>query len=621
MIKVSEAWKEANKQMILPESFVEISVGVINTSVDCNYSVLNSAEFSSPYEVMNGDKKNVSKNYALLEHNLWTLDGSMEVASTIYDLESESRYVSADDDTSSISLNLFSEIDIPGVTIIWSSVYNEYATSFRVRAKNNGTILKTVTVTDNKSVISTVDMPVSGVTDLEVQPIEWSVPDHRRRVESIKLGYLIVFDKNQIISYTHEMTGNPLGAELSRNSIEFEVDNSDGRWNIMNPDGMAKHLYERQRLTVHYGLRLDSGVEWIHAGVFYLSEWKAPANGMTATFVARDTIEFMQNATYKRDYLQGVTTSSTKVFRTMDDAITRGGEVGTGTLITTLQNGTAVKIYEQRLQAHKDYEDAPGSPGWMLYRIAQGWVSCDNIEVTSDTRLSEDFFSALWGSGLPKDLIVAYSHDLTMMETPISVKEIVVSEFLQQCAAGYAIPIWQRSNGKLWVYPPSVKLSDYIVPLNTSYSHPNIELGKPLKQINLIQCYRYHDAVENVLYRVGDSGETVTVTCPYLWKNSAQTEYLANCYARWLRDKKIISGEFRADPRLELFDVVSVETKYGLITPVMLTGVKYTFNGSFRCEYVGETFIADTSTIVTKIVEPIPEDEGIVEEIIEEEVT
>ena len=58
---------------------------------------------------------------------------------------------------------------------------------------------------------------------------------------------------------------------------------------------------ERQEIKSRYGLRLEDGsIEWINGGTFYLSEWYAKQNGMTADFSARDLLEFMSAIYYDR---------------------------------------------------------------------------------------------------------------------------------------------------------------------------------------------------------------------------------------------------------------------------------------------------------------------------------
>jgi hypothetical protein len=116
-----------------------------------------------------------------------------------------------------------------------------------------------------------------------------------------------------------------------------------------------------------------------------------------------------------------------------------------------------------------------------------------------------------------------------------------------------------------------------------------VELAKPLKQIKVVSHIKYgYDSVTDV-FNVNDNGEIITIDNPYLWAEHPElVQGMADDHGKWWKHRGLVSGEFRADPRLELFDVVSVESKYGLISPVMITQIKYTYNGSFHGTYKGK---------------------------------
>lgn len=587
MIEVSNAWKEAHKQMLLPESFVEISLEISDVTVSGTVSGSNVASFANASSIINADKKTVSEPYITLEHNRWLLDGSKTVAPADSSLTTNTRYVSADDSSDTVTITLDSAGEtIPGVTITWSTEYNEYATAFTVTAKNDSTTLKTVTVTNNDSVVSTVDMSVSGYTSLEITISEWSVPDHRPRIDSVKFGLMLVFDKNQIISYTHELNGDPLGTELSRNTINFEVDNSDGRWNILNPSSLTKYLYEQQRLTVHYGLQLDSGVEWIQAGVFYLSEWKAPANGITATFVARDAIDFMLNTNYSRSYCEGSTIGVTRFYKTKEEIfIIYNDDPKTVTWgenpVYQTSTSISIEIYEVAHETYAAYES-------MVYRTQYGWMAGENLHASTFKQMLPDVKSAIAVSSLPNGTKLCLGSRFNTTRSPVLISEVPVSQFLQQCAASHGYAIWQTSDGKIHVHTPDfLAAGDYAIGKNISYSHPEMELSKPLKNIKFSLYNVCGDTSGHKEYSVGSSGDSIWVDCPYIWDGGSH-DFLSNKYKLWWKNREVVSGEFRADPRLELFDTVTVESTYGKITPVVITNLKYTYNGSFRATYVGK---------------------------------
>jgi hypothetical protein len=104
----------------------------------------------------------------------------------------------------------------------------------------------------------------------------------------------------------------------------------------------------------------------------------------------------------------------------------------------------------------------------------------------------------------------------------------------------------------------------------------------------------YGNAV--TLYPFSSTGETQTLSNEFISEKSQ-----ADAIARWvcdsLRSRQQISGNYRGDPRLDLFDVVSVESKYGTIAGVVLTDIKYSFTGAFRVSYSG--YIRGSGVAVT----------------------
>jgi hypothetical protein len=53
-----------------------------------------------------------------------------------------------------------------------------------------------------------------------------------------------------------------------------------------------------------------------------------------------------------------------------------------------------------------------------------------------------------------------------------------------------------------------------------------------------------------------------------------------------LRHRNFIRGSYRPDPRLDVLDIVSVESKYSQNFVAAVTEIKYEYNGAFRGEYV-----------------------------------
>lgn len=516
MIAASPAWKDVQQRFLLPEQYIEIKCAITETGVNERASASGTSEafFSDVGSVL--DTSKTIKRYATGELNFWSLDGKMDIMPDT-DVFHGGGYVSDISESGSVTLTLpeVHTVPLPGVTITFGN--GEYAPVFTVTAKNGNTVVAETTVTGNTKSVCIVDLEIANYDNVTVTVHNWCVPYHRARIEELALGHMLTLGKTDIISYTHEQYGDLLSGEIPKYSIEFTIDNSSGRWDPNNPQGMEKYLAERQKLTVRYGLDIDGEIEWINGGTFYLSEWYTPSNGFEARFVARDVFEFL--------------------------------------LSPQLEGGSVYGNF-----AH-------------LITSATSAFLPDDTKVTVDASLSSSA-----GRTAPAG---------------------TAAEWVQKCANGGCSIIRYDRNGNLYIGRLDKTLSEYRVPLSLSYSHPEISLSKPLKDVtadySFVEIQRDPETnaiisrdtiTETYKLSVGTSGETQTVSNDFL-KSEEEARAVAEWVGGILKNRKTISGEFRADPRLDLYDVVTVESKYGALTPVVITNVKYIFNGSFRGSYTG----------------------------------
>lgn len=312
-----------------------------------------------------------------------------------------------------------------------------------------------------------------------------------------------VYTKNDLLSFTHQQTASPISGELPKNHIEFSLDNSDGKWNPSNPVGLERYLSERLKITLEYGFDIDGVVEWIPGGVFYLSEWRTSPNGLEASFVARDLLEYMMDKPFVPNQHEFLSEVAQKAIADAE-----------------LPDGAVVEIADVLQQ----------------YQI---------------------------------DPLRQYSGEET------------VAEVLQKCANATGCVMYQDRLGVLRIERPNYESRGYVIPIALSYSYPEIDFMRPMKNVSV----KYENN-QSVLYQIGSSGETQTINNDFITE-----EFQAYEVAEWvydsLRTRKQISGSFRGDPRLDVLDIVDVESKYGTIASVMLTDVKYTFTGAFRATYSG----------------------------------
>lgn len=300
----SQAWLDKFNDTLVPEEFVEISYDSTEPGVQ------EDATASATAQVPFGNIENTTKEldrvltkYATGETNLHVLDGSFRLLpdSVPYaDAGFISQTLVSDSNHPRIILSFGSVHTraVPGLTVVWSSMMNEWATKFKLTAYKGTAVVSTITVSNNKSVYSETEWEIYGYDSIAIDILEWSIPNRRARIEWIMVGFHKVYNKKDLVSYTHTSSRDPISAQLPKDSIEFSLDNSQKTWDAINPRGMFRYLYERQEVDVRYGMDVDGETQWINGGKFYLSEWSVPSNGLEASFTARDALEFMMTSNY-----------------------------------------------------------------------------------------------------------------------------------------------------------------------------------------------------------------------------------------------------------------------------------------------------------------------------------
>ena len=300
MITVSEAWNHAHDELLLPETFIKLSLGITEPGLSTISTTTATSEetFSEAEKITNTLDKEPEK-YATLEHNLWGLDGTFNYFDeTPVDAGYTTSLLSNADGsfspvpTITIQFPTVRTTLIPGLTITWGNAFDEYATSFRITVYNGTAIIFQESVTDNTSIVSQFSNGLQNYDKIVIEVFEWCLPNRRCRVTEVFLGIREVYTKAELMSYNHTESADLLSASLFKDEIVFSLDNSTGRWNPSNPQGTEQYLIERQEIVAKYGMKVDDVIEWIDGGRLWLSEWNTPANGIEVTFTARDSLTF-----------------------------------------------------------------------------------------------------------------------------------------------------------------------------------------------------------------------------------------------------------------------------------------------------------------------------------------
>ena len=163
-----------------------------------------------------------------------------------------------------------------------------------------------------------------------------------------------------------------------------------------------------------------------------------------------------------------------------------------------------------------------------------------------------------------------------------------VAEMLQMCASIMHCVMWFDRNGALqMVSKPWNYSTDQVfdIPLDLAYSYPEVSLSKPIKYVSVTYTnLDYEEDNLNFLTEQCEYGETQSFEL-LMVGGGVVSNMFGDFIKPVVKYREQVTGEYRADPRLDVFDLVNVETKYGDMLMV-LTGIKYTYTGSFHAEYI-----------------------------------
>lgn len=522
MQTVSENWKNAHKQTLLNESFVEVSVDIGDPDALADASTTDNGAIylSHSPELTIRDKSPVP--YCTLEQNMWVLDGKRKsIPVEFYD---DGVYVSdaLSDDICVFSSKMpiitleFSKVFqnlLPGVTITWSVTYDEFADTFVVVAYNGSTVVAEKEVVGNRSVRSLVAMDIVGYDRIEVIVKKWCLPHHRARIDEIFLGISRTYTKADLFDYTHTQSVDPLSTSLPKMEIKFSISNVLNEYNPYNEQGWAKYLMDRQEVRAKYGLKQNDGtVEWIKGGTFYLSEWYAKQNGLTADFSARDLLEFM-SATYEDTH--------------------------------DLSERTLYDLAERVLYAANLPENAGGTVKWRIDDYLR------TIKTTAP---------------LPQDtlanclLLIANAGECVIYQDREGLLHI---ERSTRTATDYTI------RPSVSYTKPEITLSKPINRIEVKmYTYTKGDDGK------------ISSTTSNVSGTVKSTGEVIVIDNPLI-TDKTRAMMVASWFVEELRKRMTLDFSWRPDVRLDALDVITSESNNDTAS-VRMTDVEFKFNGAFR---------------------------------------
>lgn len=204
--------------------------------------------------------------------------------------------------------------------------------------------------------------------------------------------------------------------------------------------------------------------------------------------------------------------------------------------------------------------EIPENPTMTLYELAEDALMQANLPTNPD--------------GSNKWLV-----DESLQDIEITLPDdfdYTLAQVLQMCANAASCVMSIDRNGNIIVGANPV-ITDYVIDQFVSYANAEYKMTKPLKAVDV------NDGLG--AYASGPTGEVQKVKNPLI-QDSEVADAVAEAIGAILEGRKMLTGEYRADPRLDPLDLITTQNKYAQNT-VCVTGIEYRYTGAFRGKFEG----------------------------------
>lgn len=266
------------------------------------------------------DYSAMSDIFATCEAGEWALDGTRKILPQAY-TSLHTGYWSSQlsDENAEFSVN-------PVITVSFSADVSCVGFSLQFDAASLPYQVKITTTKSGTQVSQGIfnvqgaeliaELPSDGFDTATFEFIGTWMPYSYIKLAAVMFGIVQKFDKNSIISASQLISIDPAMETLPAGEFVFQFDNTDQKYNFLNPSGVYKFLQQQQKINVNYEINGDT----VNGGsyLFYTSE--SDYDGMTATINGTDYAMYLDSALYS------ITTGGTSTFaQAVTDVKTQSG--------------------------------------------------------------------------------------------------------------------------------------------------------------------------------------------------------------------------------------------------------------------------------------------------------
>jgi hypothetical protein len=249
--------------------------------------------------------------YATLEQDLFLLDGSFELfPDAPAGLEWGLWSLSMSDASGAfanppmLAVGFTENHSSLGLTLHFSPATGDWASEVRVRWYDAADNLITTALFHPDRAVCFLEHKVDNYRRLEIDFLKTSKPYRYLKLAAIDYGLTRVFEGDELVNARVLEEVDILSAQISINTLEFQLHSNNANFSILNPKGVFSLLQQRQRLDV---TQLVNG-EPLYIGAYFLDEWENSTEN-DIKMKAVDWIGLLDKTTFYGGIYEGVTAS------------------------------------------------------------------------------------------------------------------------------------------------------------------------------------------------------------------------------------------------------------------------------------------------------------------------
>ena len=321
MIYVSEAYKKASESPNR-DSYIIAKYGQFDKTLKGNINNVSgeSKSFSNVFKVYN-DIKETNYNYITCEPNRVKLDNTFffisnktksnpneNIAFFGSNISNQNGVIGNGNYSTGnmIEIYLSNNILISELVLYFQEVCSKLTVYYQRydESSNSSTNLYSVKIENNKDRMVNINVDDSYKNTLcnkiVIDIYETLEPYRYPKLNEVDFGTFKTFTNDEIVDLDIIDELSIDSSELSSNSLNLTIDDTNKEYNILNPNNKLEFIQEKQEITIYHYLKVVDKYKEIPLGTFLLKEFKVGNNKLQIE--AYDDTYFMNKMYYGSKY-------------------------------------------------------------------------------------------------------------------------------------------------------------------------------------------------------------------------------------------------------------------------------------------------------------------------------